>query len=338
MSLDKKGRYLLLTSQGFFDRGQISQALLMLEGFDIVVYDKITTNPTIEDIDKNIQQFLKYGFTGVIALGGGSVIDTAKVLSFLLANNVRNSLRDVLNNQNILSQSPIPLILIPTTAGTGSEATPFATVWDSVKKEKHSINTSKQSINKIILDPALLITLPYQVSLFSGLDAISHSLESLWNKNKNEKSSKYALRAISIFLDSFLRTLNHPLDVQARARMQEVSLLGGLAIAETKTAIAHAISYPLTMEFNIPHGLACSFTLPELLRLNMAKLEIDHPNEGNNFKEVLTLLSALKLDEVLMKYVSKFNLLNFTNSLKLNERANNYHDSYSLSKILNDAL
>lgn len=147
----------------------------------------------------------------------------------------------------------------------GRRGDPFATVWDHTANKKYSVTGDRTFPDYAILDPQLTLSLPEDETLYTALDTISHALESLWNKNRTVISETYALRALVLANEALPALLTAPEDLGQRERMQQASMLAGLAICTTRTAIAHAISYPMTLHYGVPHGLACSFTLPEIL-------------------------------------------------------------------------
>lgn len=293
------GKTLLVTSAGFSRRGLVSQIVEQFQVNDFVVYDTVTPNPELADLKKCLKNLLPESIVQVIALGGGSVIDSAKVLACLLAN------PDIDIELEILLQSPsdelraaIPLVAIPTTSGTGAEVTPFATIWDSATQKKYSLGNVSPTI--AILDASLTLSLPLQETLYPALDALSHSLESLWNINRTEQSQEYATQAIEHICESLPQVIEQPQNLLARKKLQQAATFAGLAISQTKTAIAHAISYPLTVRYGVPHGLACSFTLAAILRevggekLNLSPTLVDN---------TLILLEKLALGSEMTKFV-----------------------------------
>jgi alcohol dehydrogenase len=157
------------------------------------------------------------------------------------------------------------VVAIPTTAGTGAEVTPFATVWDRASVRKNSFAHDLMPPLHAVLDPELTLTLPRDETLFGGLDTLSHALESLWNRGRSPLSEMFSLRALDLATDALESVLEDPEDIRQRERMQQASLLAGMAISQTRTAVAHAISYPLTLRYGVPHGLACGFTLGPLI-------------------------------------------------------------------------
>jgi phosphonate metabolism-associated iron-containing alcohol dehydrogenase len=160
-----------------------------------------------------------------------------------------------------------PLITVPTTAGTGSEVTPWATVWDRTPgaQKKYSLHLKETWPEAALVDPELTLSLPAGPTLAAGLDALSHSLESIWNVNANPVSDTHAIsaaREVLATLPLLMKDLKNP---ALRLRMSLAALKAGLAFSNTKTALAHSISYDMTLNHGLPHGIACSFTLPMVL-------------------------------------------------------------------------
>jgi phosphonate metabolism-associated iron-containing alcohol dehydrogenase len=160
------------------------------------------------------------------------------------------------------------LIAVPTTAGTGSEVTPWATLWDrsSGTPRKHSLHVRETWPAAALVDPELTLSAPEAVTRNSALDALSHSLESIWNVNANPVSDTFAVEAARTIIATLPRLVSDPGDREARTRMSRAALFAGLAFSNTKTALAHSVSYEMTLRHGLPHGLACSFTLPLVWR------------------------------------------------------------------------
>ena len=269
-SLVDRRRPLLVTTPGFTTRGLTSQVCHLLNDEGIRVLDTVQPNPDYRDIEAGCQALLGESFGIIVGLGGGSAIDTAKALSFMLSTGEANSLKAYLEDGVALhGTESLPVIAIPTTAGTGSEVTPFATIWDKKREKKYSLTTPDLYPEAALLDPVLTLSLSKEVTLTSGLDALSHSLEALWNRNSTPITTAYAIRSISIIVQMLPLALNALDCLEYRTRLIEASFLSGLAISQTRTALAHSISYPITARYGVPHGLACSFTLPALLEFNV---------------------------------------------------------------------
>ena len=163
-----------------------------------------------------------------------------------------------------LSHTTKPIYAIPTTAGTSSELTKWATIWDNATLTKHSLSDEKLYPKAAFYDANLALSLPRETTIFTALDALSHACESIWNKNANPISTHFALNAIKIILCDLSPLSENLRSLPLRTSLMQASIYAGLAFSNTQTALAHALSYPLTMKFGTPHGLACSFSLPLL--------------------------------------------------------------------------
>jgi alcohol dehydrogenase len=201
----------------------------------------------------------------IVAIGGGSVMDAAKVLA--AAGDDFARVRTYLENgQDAAKLRAIPIIAAPTTAGTGSEVTCWATVWDTDAKKKYSLSRPSLYPEAALVDPVLTLDAPRGVTVSSGLDALSHALESLWNVNANPVSSALAEAAAREVIEVLPRLAGDLRNGELRARMARAALMAGLAFSNTRTALAHSLSYHLTLHHGTPHGIACSFSLPMVMR------------------------------------------------------------------------
>jgi phosphonate metabolism-associated iron-containing alcohol dehydrogenase len=201
----------------------------------------------------------------IIALGGGSVIDSAKV--FAAAGGDFGNVKTFLESQKGAEHlSAIPIIAVPTTAGTGSEVTCWGTVWDEANGKKYSLARPNLYPTHAVVDPRLMLGKPLLLTISTGLDALSHALESLWNVNNNPVSANHAVVAARSALDVLPRLVKDLGNIELRERMAMAALFAGLAFSNTKTAIAHSLSYPITLRHGVQHGIACSFSLPMVLR------------------------------------------------------------------------
>ena len=207
-----------------------------------------------------------------IGIGGGSVLDLSKSLSALKNMEIDSTtaLRSVIEqklykeNQNI-----VPWIGIPTTSGTGSEVTCWATIWDRARGLKLSIDCEKLYANTAIIDPALTVSLPKKATASTALDALCHATEAYWSKNSNEISRVYSLEAIKRIVNNIEQVLTQPTEIALRNEIALGSLYAGLAFSNTRTTACHSISYPLTLELGIDHGIAASLTLAKVMEINL---------------------------------------------------------------------
>lgn len=337
--LDELARYvvghnvLLVTSPGFTSRGITNRVRSILVSKKLVVWDEVKPNPNLYDLDAASVLLSKKGIECVIGMGGGSAIDAAKVLATTLASPLSPSLAQVFRNKSTARWNQrLPLIAIPTTAGTGAEVTPFATIWDHIEHKKYSLAGDFVFPDTALLDSSLALTLGTKDTLFPALDTISHALESLWNKNCTPISRAFAFRALDLSNSALPIILGDPTNTQARADLQLSSVLAGMAISQTRTAIAHAISYPLTSTYGVPHGLACSFTLPALLKLNLGDLK-NSKEEETALKKTLALLQKQNLTARLSEFVKLDDLKGLVENMGNIDRLENYKSKKNLSLI-----
>jgi phosphonate metabolism-associated iron-containing alcohol dehydrogenase len=200
----------------------------------------------------------------IVALGGGSAIDTAKVVAAADGNFSR--VKNHIEGRQPAALAKCPIIAVPTTSGTGSEVTCWATVWDNASKKKYSLAQKDLYPECAIVDPLLTAGAPRALTVSTGLDALSHALESIWNINANPVSTRHAIFAAREVIACLPQLADNLSDIGLRARMAQASLSAGLAFSNTKTALAHSLSYHLTLHHGVPHGIACSFSLPAVMR------------------------------------------------------------------------
>ncbi len=327
---------LLLTSQGFTQRGITAKVRAHCAASNLVVLDQITPNPELDEIEEMAQNLMQgASIQQIVAIGGGSVMDTAKVLAAMLpiiSQVTRPLHRHFREQKPVCWGASLPLITVPTTAGTGAEVTPFATIWDRTTHSKYSLSGDFMFPNLALLDVELTLTLPDDETLNGALDALSHALESLWNRNRTPISCLYAQSAIDKICFALPLLLQRPTAQHARAELQQASLLAGLAISQTRTAIAHSISYPLTSHYGVPHGIACSFTLPALIELCVTQRLLPD-NELCLLITAQHLLEQVPLFRSLRKYLSWEQLEALRPEMFNPQRADNFIQSLTESDI-----
>ncbi len=257
-------RAVVLASEGIVRRGTLAavESALDVTGR----FTSIAPNPTLLACSQVAERLAACAVEVVVAIGGGSVLDTAKAFA------AQRSAPDGWLSAHLREGAPFPadfrpppILAVPTTAGTGSEVTMWGTVWDEKTGRKYSISHPRLYPEAALVDPTLTHTLPPATTVATALDALSHAMEAIWNKGSNPVSDGLALRAIEVVPDALPRVLAQPADAAAREALAGAALLAGLASSNTRTALAHSISYPLTSELGVPHGLACSLTLPAIL-------------------------------------------------------------------------
>ncbi len=269
----------------------------------ILWIDSVSPNPGIDELQTYIENIKDKKIDTVIGFGGGSCLDAAKIISLGLLPKLKNyTLRELLDDPSLHeSIKRLPLYTVPTTSGTGSEVTPFATIWDYKKKKKYSITSSESFPRVAYVDPELTLDIPIETTISTGLDAINQAAESVWNKSATPITLFYAFKALKLGLEALPRLLENESGIDARACMAESSLFAGLAISQTRTALCHSISYPLTAHFGVPHGLACAFTMPAVLRHNLK-------SKDPRFNDLELFLNQGKLTEVFDSLNEKLNV------------------------------
>ncbi len=266
VSLVADRRWALVTSKGWLARAQEILSEFRPQPAAIVT---VEPNPTISESLRHFGDVKPEKPDVLVALGGGSVIDAAKaILALIGVDGESGAFKRHLEQQTPLALGALPtLIAIPTTAGTGSEVTRWGTIWGDAG-EKYSVVHEDLYPETAILDPSLTVSQTAEMTVAGGLDALSHALEAIWNKNAGPISDQFAIQAIRLILGNLEPALIAPENIEARQPMQIAALFAGWAMGHTKTALAHSISYPFTASFGLPHGIACSFTLGEVARFN----------------------------------------------------------------------
>ncbi|MBI4125595.1 MAG: phosphonoacetaldehyde reductase [Deltaproteobacteria bacterium] len=268
----KGRRASVLTTKGMKQREGFRLLEEALGGKSCGVCTDVVPNPDVESILSCTRQISSFKPEILIALGGGSVLDAAKVVAILLAAPFsKTALQEILDGNISLPKEmdALPVIAIPTTSGTGSEVTSWSAVWNKKTGQKYSLSHQCMYPEAALLVPALTATLSYENTLFPALDALSQSMETVWNRNANPVSDALAMQAMTCLFGILKKDFRRSFEaLSVRKELQKASLLTGLAFSNTETAIAHSLSYPLTGKKGVPHGLACSFTLPEILRFN----------------------------------------------------------------------
>ena len=245
----------------------IAAAVAAEAGAPAVTIDNIVTNPDVRDLARSCALF---GAASprpevIVALGGGSIIDAAKVIAAAQGDFAR-VLASLKGGAALDGAGFPPIIAVPSTAGTGSEVTSWATVWDQESGNKYSLANRALYPEVALIDPAITVGAPRGLTLATGLDALSHALESLWNVNANPVSANFAVSAAREILDVLPRLVGDLGNLDLRRRQAEAAVMAGLAFSNTKTALAHNISYDITLRAGTIHGIACSFSLPTVMR------------------------------------------------------------------------
>jgi alcohol dehydrogenase class IV len=312
------------------------------------VYSTSGSNPDLQIVDK-----IKFpeDCTQVIGIGGGSKLDISKALFAKLISNNSISLETLVVNPDLLDdfkpdRAGYELVLVPTTFGSSSEITKWGTLWDFEKMKKFSIDNDILYADTALIDPGLSLSAPKEITAFTGLDVFSHALESIWNKKRNFITVNFALDSIRLCIETLPKLLRNLDSLEYRGTMTKACLLAGYAFSQTRTAAAHALSYPLTLFHNIPHGFACSITLGSVFDYNIAKdqagldevLHIFRNRYGNgnsSFQDCYTLfLEDCEVSSKLTEYgVNQADIPNLVDNAFHPDRFNNMLHNLSVKEV-----
>lgn len=261
-----------------------------LAGLSVARFCDFEENPKIENVVAGIDAFRRAGPDIVIAVGGGTAMDLAKIIN-TLATCERDAV-DYIEGRAKLESGGQPLIAIPTTAGSGSQATPFSVVY--VDRTKYSAGHPSMLPEIAIVDPALLKSLPAHVAAASGLDALCQGIESYWSIHSTETSRAQAREAIALAWANLATFVNQS-DDASRLAMARAAHLAGEAISITRTTAPHAISYPITARYGVAHGHAVGLLLPSIFVYNAGVADDDclHPDGPGRVRRTLAELATL---------------------------------------------
>jgi alcohol dehydrogenase len=260
-------RVLLVSDPGIVEAGHVERAMRSLYRAGIVarLFDGVHENPTTDHVNRGLVIARKFDIDFIIGLGGGSSMDCAKGINFLLTSGGR--MKDYWG-VNKAEKAMLPLIAIPTTAGTGSEAQSAALITDPETHAKMACWDQKAAARVAILDPELTATQPRKVAAATGIDAVSHAVETAGTTKRNDASRALSTEAWRLLSGAFARSLQDPSDAAARERMLLGAHLAGCAIENSMLGAAHACANPLTARYNVVHGHAVGVMLPHVVRFN----------------------------------------------------------------------
>ena len=259
---------LIISQPSISDLGFVGTIKEQLEdqGIYVNINLDILPEPTVENIEDVFQQTSNTKYDVLIGIGGGSVLDTTKIVSVLMTND--KQVRELLGT-DMVEKAGVPTVLIPTTSGTGAEVTPNAIVTIPEEELKIGIVSNHLLPALVVLDPLLTVGLPKPITAATGMDAFTHSLESFISNKANPLSDMFALESIRLIASSIVEAYENGSSVEAREKMLVGSMYGGMALTSAGTAAVHALAYPLGGKFKIPHGVANSMLLPHVMEFNL---------------------------------------------------------------------
>lgn len=260
-------RVLLVTDPGLKHVGhpQRAEKILRGAGLQVFVFDGVKENPTEREVDAGVVFSRSHNIDCIVAVGGGSSMDCAKGVNFILTNGGR--MADY-KGHGKATKPMLPSIGVPTTAGTGSEAQSYALITDERSHLKMACGDKKAAFRVSILDPELTLSQPKSVTAVTGIDALAHSIESFVCTKRNAISSMCARDAYRYLEPNFETVLRLPNDLAARSAMQIGSYLAGMAIENAMLGVCHSCANPLTAHYGITHGVAIGLMLPHVIRFN----------------------------------------------------------------------
>ena len=244
--------------------------LLKENNLEYVTYENIPSDPAVETIDTGTDFARKEKCNLIIALGGGSVLDTGKAISAMVTN--KGSVADyqeIEGKGRKFQYKTLPFIAIPTTSGTGSEATKNAVITNPEFNLKKSIRDPMLIPEVALVDPELTLSLPPHITAISGGDALTQCIESYLGKKSQEITAALALHAIGLIGKSLVKAVNDGKNLEARKNMAMAALLSGLCLSNSGLGAVHALSHPLGVYYKIPHGLSCTVLLPYVMEYNL---------------------------------------------------------------------
>jgi alcohol dehydrogenase len=296
-------RALLVTDLGILNAGYAQQARdsLQKQSIEAFLFSDVDENPTTKQVEAGVEFARRNGAIDlIIGLGGGSPMDCAKGINFLLTNGGR--MEDYWGF-NKATRPMFPSIGIPTTAGTGSEAQSYALISQEGTHLKMACGDVKARFRVVILDPALTTTAPRGVTAVSGIDAITHAVETYVTKTRNPLTQMYSIEAWRLLSHNFELVLKEPANLQGRAAMLLGAHFAGVAIEYSMLGAAHACANPLTTRYRIAHGIAVGLMLPAVIRFNQVEVEKEYQQLSHN---LLDKILELKKIAALPQKLSEF--------------------------------
>lgn len=294
---------LIVTDKGVIGAGLVDPVKKALEqaGVAYDIFDEVVADPPVDMVFSAAKIAREGGANGIVGLGGGSPMDTAKLVAYLLTNDMDDL--EPIYGVDLAKGERAPLILIPTTSGTGSEVTPISIV-TTASHEKKGVVADALYADAALLDAELTLGLPPAVTAATGIDAMVHAIEAYTSKiKKNPISDSLAIKALQLMSANLLTAVKDGKNLAAREAMLTGSCLAGMAFANSPCAGVHALAYPLGGHFHVPHGLSNSLVLPHVLRHNipgadkmyaeLSEIFVPGPVEGDNRAASNRLIDAL---------------------------------------------
>jgi alcohol dehydrogenase len=316
-------KVLVVSDQGVVAAGHFSRAVTALTeaGLEVSSFHDFRENPNTDHVDRGVAAARQFQPDLLVGLGGGSSMDCAKGINFLYCCGGR--MQDYWGIGKATKEL-LPMIAVPTTAGTGSEAQSFALISDAQTHVKMACGDWKAACRIAVLDPQLTLTQPERVTALTGIDAISHALETFVTKRRNPMSICFSREAWRRLARGFDNVLQNPSDLEARGEMQLGAAFAGMAIEASMLGAAHACANPLTAQFGVTHGQAVGLMMPHVIRFNGTQCD---PLYGELIRDIRGDLGSLtqgeateRLASLVTQWTSKAGLQTSLRGLKIESK------------------
>lgn len=260
-------------------KGRVQEELekLSLSNVSVLINDEISREPLFEDYESILKQAVEFQADSVVGIGGGSVLDTAKLVAATLNNSV--DIREIINDNSLLKRD-VYLACLPTTSGTGSEMSPNAIFFDPESNLKIGVISSALVSDATYVDPKLTIGVPPAVTAATGLDALTHCIEAYVNKFAHPITDLLALEGIKLIGQNLKKAFDDRDDLEAREKVALGSMYGGMCLGPVNTGAVHALAYPLGSKYKISHGVSNALLLPHVMEFNLEEEETKYANVG----------------------------------------------------------
>jgi alcohol dehydrogenase class IV len=289
----------------------------------------VSVNPTIDDVENGLKVYQEIQNALIVAIGGGSVLDCAKIIAARSTNN--KPISKMKGLFKITHKLPL-LIAVPTTAGTGSETTVAAVIVDKQNEDKYAINDPHLIPKYAVLDPSFLLTLPGSITSTTGMDALTHAIEAYLGRSNTRKTKKYALSAIKLIFENLEKSYDDPKNILFRENMQLASYQAGVAFTRAYVGYVHALAHSLGGKYNVAHGYANALILPEILKLFGASA---YKKLAKIYDYVYGKVSSLTKEEKANYLINKIEQMNSNMNVKNN--LNTIIKQDDLSELVNHA-
>lgn len=296
------GRVLVVSDPGVCQAGHTQKGIDSLQkaGLNVCLFDGAKENPTTDDVAAGLEVAKEFRPDLLVGLGGGSSMDCAKGINFLYS--CGGKMQDYWGRDKATGPM-LPLVTVPTTAGTGSEMQSFALISDAESHVKMACGDKRTASKVAILDPNLTLTQPNQVTALTAIDALSHAVETFVTKDRNPISMMYSREAFRQLSAGIQNVFDDPSNLQARSQMQLGACCSGLAIENSMLGSAHALANPLTANFDTAHGQAVGMMLPHVIRFNAVEIEDCYRSLAHEFQGDLSLQGDELASEFLARWI-----------------------------------